>query len=200
MPSRCWSRSRSSPASSTRWLVTGDRPARAARRSERQHRRAQWQGRRQHADRPAVQRSEVLLGPAVGDVADALQRRRVERVPTSGRPILRSRTRVKGRIEALRSGRPGQHGAGARRPRHGLGQRPRSAHQSRPPPTTRLRALRRREASTSRGSARSSPSIRTAGSSDSWASPSSTCSTQPGAGLACRLADAHDRQRRASRP
>ena len=32
------------------------------------------------ADRPAVRRSEVLLGPAVGDLAGALQRGRVERI------------------------------------------------------------------------------------------------------------------------
>ena len=48
-------------------VVTGDRAARLPGAGERQPDRARRHGRRLGADRPAVRRPEVLLGPAVGD-------------------------------------------------------------------------------------------------------------------------------------
>ena len=65
--------------------------------------------RRLGADRPAVRRPEVLLEPALGDVADPVQRRRVERLePGTANPALADA--VKARIEALRDADPRQHG------------------------------------------------------------------------------------------
>ena len=77
-------RSRSSPAWSIPLVVTGVAQARLPRPGRRQPDRQRRQGRRLATDRPAVRRPEVLLVPAVGDDARALQRRGVAAARTSG--------------------------------------------------------------------------------------------------------------------
>ena len=79
------------------------------------------------ADRPAVLRSEILLGPPVGDGAV-----RRQRAASSGSNLGPTNPRARRRGQAAHRraarGRSRQHGAGAGRSRHGVGQRPRSAH------------------------------------------------------------------------
>ena len=85
------------------------------------------QSRRLRADRPAVRRSELFLGPAVGDVA-GIQRRRLRPAATLGRrtrlssmPCEAASKRLKKAIQTNR--------AGAGRSGDGVRQRARSAHQ-----------------------------------------------------------------------
>ena len=66
------------------------------------------------------------------------------------------------RVRALRAADPGNDGAGARRPRHGLRQRPRSAHLARRCASTRSRAWPGLAASRPSGCARSCPPTRRA--------------------------------------
>ena len=124
--------------------------------------------------------AEVLLGPSVGDLAAALQRRlvlRLEPGPYEQGPRRRRRRPRQG----AEGSRPGQHQTRASRPRHGLRQRSRSAHQPRrrrlPGRARGARAQaapRRRCASWSRRTPRAAPSACSA-------SRASTCcaSTSP---------------------
>ena len=117
-------------------------------------------GRRLDADRPAVRRPEVLLGPAVGDGARRLQRRRVVGLEPRARRTPRSSTRRRRAIEALRAADPGNTAPVPGRPRDRVGQRARSAHQpgGRALPGAAGRARARR--STRRACARSWRSTR----------------------------------------
>ena len=88
------------------------------------------QGRRLRADRPAVRRPAVLLGPAVGH----RRRSRTTRPPRRGSNLGPTEpgagsTAVQARVDALRAADPGQRRAGPGRPGHRLGQRARPAHQ-----------------------------------------------------------------------
>ena len=91
---------------------------------------ADGKARRIEPDRPAVRRPEVLLGPAVGDLADALQRRRVERIqPGSAQSGAGRRGQGSHQGAARRGSR--QQGRRAGRSRHGVRQRARPGHQRR---------------------------------------------------------------------
>ena len=79
-------------------------------------------------DRPAVRRSQVLLGPPLGHGAVRLQRRRLERLePRADQPGASRRGQGPHRRPA--GGRSRQPGADSGRPRDRLGQRARPAHQ-----------------------------------------------------------------------
>ena len=97
-------------------------------RRQRQPDRARRQGRGVRAHRPVLQRPQALLEPAVGDVADGLQRRQLRGLePGPDAPGL-GRCGEGAQRGAAR-GRSRQHGAGADRSRHRVGQRPGPAHQ-----------------------------------------------------------------------
>ena len=134
-----------------------DRHARVPRPGDRQPHRARRPRRRLAADRPAVLGREVLLEPAVGDRADAVQRRGRRAARTRGRSTRRSRwrcrtasPRCKPRIPATRAD-PG-------RPRDGVRQRARSAdlagRRRVPSRARRARARRRRAMRCGRSCAR----------------------------------------------
>ena len=106
-------------------LAQGPVPA----RRQRQPRRPEWQDGGLRADRAVVRRPEVLLEPPVRDLTAALQRRGI--VGLQPRPAQSALAdAVAARIKALRDADPGQHGGGAGRSRHRVGQRARSGHQS----------------------------------------------------------------------
>ena len=82
------------------------------------------------SDRPAVRRPEILLEPAVGDLAAAVQRRRVERIqPGPAQPGAGRRGEGSHQGAARRGSR--QQGPRARRSRDGVRQRARPRHQRR---------------------------------------------------------------------
>ena len=154
-------------------VLTGDRVSagrdrhRAAAFSDtgqRQPDRAGRQGRRLGADRPAVHRPEVLLGPAVGDVALPVQRVGLERLEPGPAQSRAGRGRRRPHQGAARR-RSGQH---ARRCRS-ISSRPPAAASTRTSaprrPSTRSRASRRRARWTPRKCARSWPSTPRAASS-----------------------------------
>ena len=90
-------------------VVTGDRAgasSRTRRTAASIEQRRQGRSARELIGQPFT-RPEVLLGPAVGDGADAVQRRRVGRLEPRARPTRRSPRRSKARIEALRAADPG---------------------------------------------------------------------------------------------
>ena len=122
---------------------------------ERQPDREGRQGRRLEPDRPAVLRPEVLLGPAVGDLAACPTTAPPPPARTRARPTRRSKDAVEGRIKALRAADPA-----TRRRFRSISSPPRAAastRTSRPPrPSTRSRASRRRAASTPKSARRSS--------------------------------------------
>ena len=171
----CWSCYRFSPVSPIRYLVTGIAQLAFPRRPTAVcHRR--WQRRGLDPDRPAVRRSEVLLGPAVRDVAHALQRDGVVRFEP-GSAQSGARRRGEGpRQGAARCGSR-QHGAGTRRSGDRLRQRARPGHQRRRRGVPG--ASRRQGARPARRprSARSSPQHSGRGARLSSASRGSTCSS-----------------------
>ena len=69
--------------------VTGIGQRRFRRPGRRQPASTRRQAGRLGADRPGVLAPEVFLGPAVGHRPDAVQRRRLRRLATRGRPIRR---------------------------------------------------------------------------------------------------------------
>ena len=110
-------------------------------RSQRQRDRGRRPSRRIAPDRPAVLGREVLLEPAVGDEPAAVQRRGLERLePRADQPGARDGGQRPDRRAA--SGGSGQSRADSGRSRDGVGQRARSAHLVRPPPSTKSRASR----------------------------------------------------------
>ena len=134
-------------------------------------------GRRLGADRPAVRRPQVLLGPAVGDHRRLpVQRRDLRRLepgaaqPGAGRGTSRTAS------AALRAADPDQRPAGAGGPGHRLGQRPGPATSARPRPSTRCPAWPR-PAALAEAAVRQLVAEHTQGPATraSWASRASTC-------------------------
>ena len=125
--------------------------------------------------RAAVRRSEVLLEPPVGDVADAVQRRRVVRIEPGRRAIPRWRTRS--RHASRRCATPIPDNTA---PCPWISSPHRRAASIRTSasrrPSTSWRASRRRAGCRRPRCARSSPSTRRAARSGCWASRASTWS------------------------
>ena len=85
----------------------GHRPGAIPPPGQRQPDREGWAGRRLGADRPAVRRSPLLLGPAVGDGARSRTTRRLPPARTWVRATRPWKKRCKARIDALRAADPG---------------------------------------------------------------------------------------------
>ena len=124
------------------------------------------------ADRPAVHRSQILLEPAVGHVADALQRRIVGRIEPGTDQSRSGRRPFEQRIAALRAADPGNDAPfpSTSSPRRPAGSTRTSAP---PPPNTKSPGWRRPAAWTRKPCGNWSPTTPKAAPSACWANPGS---------------------------